>query len=304
MSQKTKLWDQHLLLVLVAFALLVSVAGCRPKGPAGSGSATGPDEKPPQANQPAGPPPSSILAGRTLHNPPALSATGGDASRAVAAFIDWAGASLPEEHEDGRKALEAARGNKDVVKAFADEITKAQQTDHSRALLALALLGELRSPDAEQFLREFVNQPFPTDGHKTTEGEIIEQTALGTLQAKAIDGLAYLNSPGANEEVLTQVSKHPSIIVRSEAISAYLWNQKDKEAARRTLLQRVLKGEERYIDQITRVEGERAGSFNPKLEAYLKAHPEVVPPAPEYEKERRQEQSNDRNLNPGNPPKY
>jgi hypothetical protein len=222
----------------------------------------------------------------------------------VAAFIDWAGASLPEEHEDGRKALEGARGNKDVVKAFADEITKAQRTDHSRALLALALLGELRSPDAEQFLREFVNQPFPTEGHKTTEGEIIEQTALGTLQAKAIDGLAYLNSPGANEEVLTQVSKHPSIIVRSEAISAYLWNQKDKEAARRTLLQRVLKGEERYIDQITRVEGERAGSFNPKLEAYLKAHPEVVPPAPEYEKERRQEQSNDRNLNPGNPPKY
>ena len=299
MSQITKLADQRLLLVLVAIALLTFVTGCPRKAPS-----AGPDAKPPSANEPAGPPPSTILAGRTLHNPPALTATGGDASRAVAAFIDWAGASLPEEHEDGRKALEAARGNKDVVKAFADEITRAQRTDHSRALLALALLGELRSPDAEQFLRDFVNQPFPTAGHKTTEGEIIEQTALGTLQAKAIDGLAYLNSPSANEEVLSQVSKHPSIIVRSEAISAYLWNQKDKEAARRTLLQRVLKGEERYIDQITRVEGERAGSFNPKLEAYLKAHPEVVPPAPEYEKERRQEPSNDRNLNPGNPPKY
>jgi len=304
MSQKTELWDQRLLLVLVAFTLLVVfVSGCRPKGSGGSGS-TGPNEKPPQAKEPAGPPPSSILAGRTLHNPPALSATGGDAGRAVAAFIDWAGASLPEEHEDGRKALAAARGNKDVVKAFADEITKAQRTDHSRALLALALLGEMRSPDAEQFLRDFVNQPFPTEGHKTTEGEIIEQTALGTLQAKAIDGLAYLQSPGANEEVLTQVSKHPSIIVRSEAISAYLWNQKDKEAARRTLLQRVLKGEERYIDQITRVEGERAESFNPKLEAYLRAHPEVAPPAPEYEKERRQDQSKDQSRNPGPPPKF
>jgi hypothetical protein len=298
MSQITKLADQRLLLVLVAFALLF-VTGCRPKG----SSTTGPDVKP-QAKEPAGPPPSSILAGRKLHNPPALTATGGDASQAVAAFIDWAGASLPEEHEDGRKALEAARRNKDVVKAFADEITKAQRTDHSRALLALALLGELRSPDAEQFLRDFVNQPFPTEGHKTTEGEIIEQTALGTLQAKAIDGLAYLQSARADEEVLSQVSRHPSIIVRSEAISAYLWNQKDKEAARRTLLQHVLKGEERYIDQITRVEGERASSFNPKLEAYLKAHPEVVPPAPEYEKERRQEQSKDQARNPGPPPKF
>lgn len=299
MSQITKLSDQRLLLVLVAFAMFMFISGCRPKPPS-----TGPDEKPPQAKEPAGPPPSTILKGRVLHNPPALTTTGGDASRAVAAFIDWAGASLPEEHEDGRKVLEAARGNKDVVKAFADEITNAQRTDHSRALLALALLGELRSPDAEQFLRDFVNQPFPTDGHKTTEGEIIEQTALATLQAKAIDGLAYLHSASADEEVLSQVSRHPSIIVRSEAISAYLWNQTDKEAARRTLLQRVLKGEERYIDQITRGEGERAGSFNPKLEAYLKAHPEVVPPAPEYEKERRQEQTNDRNLNPGNPPKF
>lgn len=304
MSQIKKPSAQQLLLLLLAFPFLLVVTACPGKGPA-NGPANGQaSPTPPKANEPAGPAPSTILAGRTLHQPPALTARGEDARRAVAAFIDWAGASLPEEHEDGRKALTAARENPDIVKAFTEEISAAQKTDHSRALLALSLLGEMRSPNAEEFLRQFVNQPFPTDGHKTTEGEIIEQTALATLQAKAIDGLAFLNSASANEEVLTQVSKHPSIIVRSEAISAYLWNQKDKEAARRTLLQRVLKGEERYIDQITRVEGERAGSLNPKLEAYLKAHPEVVPPAPEQEKEGRPEQSKDQTRNPGPPPKF
>ncbi len=160
----------------------------------------------------------------------------------------------------------------------------------------------MRSPAAEEFLRQFVNQPFPEGGTRTEEGEILEQTALATLQAKAIDGLAYLRSPRADEEVLAQVQRHPSIIVRSEAISAYLWNQTDKEMARRNLLQRVRKGEERYLDQVTRVAGERAGSFNPKLEAFLKAHPEVAPPAPEG---RRQEQGQpDQAPKPPAPPKY
>ena len=299
MSQTTQYWGQQLLLVFVAFALLMFLTACPGKGPS---PGPGPAAEGPTAKEPAGPAPSSILAGRTLHNPPALTARGDEARRAVAAFIDWAGASLPEEQEDGRKALTAASENADIVKAFADEITSAQKTDHGRALLALALLGEMRSKAAEEFLVRFVNQPFPEGGTRTEEGEILEQTALATLQAKAIDGLAYLRSPRADEEVLAQMQKHPSIIVRSEAISAYLWNQENKEAARRNLLQRVRKGEERYIDQVTRVAGERAGSFNPKLEAFLKAHPEVAPPAPEG---RRTEQGlADQAPKPPAPPKF
>ncbi len=303
MSQIIKPSGQQLLLVLVAFATVLFVTACPGKGPAtGGGPSPGPAGQAPKANAPGGPPPSTILAGRVLHQPPALTARGEEANKAVAAFIDWAGASLPEEHEDGRKALAGARANADIVKAFAAEITRAQKTDHSRALLALALLGEMRSPAAEEFLRQFVNQPFPEGGTRTEEGEIPEQTALAQLQAKAIDGLAYLRSPSADEEVLAQVKQHPSIIVRSEAISAYLWNQQDKAAARRELLNFVRKEDERYIDQITRQEGERAASFNPKLEAYLKAHPEVAAPAPEG---RRQEQGTpDQAPRPGAPPKY
>jgi hypothetical protein len=302
MSQILRPSYQWLLLAAVALTLLIVVAACKK-------TTTPPNQREaqptPQAKEPGGPSPSTILAGRQRHNPPALTGAGDDARRAVAAFIDWAGASIAEEHEDARSALEGARDNQEVVKAFTEEINKAQRTDHSRALLALALLGEMRSPHAEEFLQQFMNQPWPQEGTKTQEGEIIEQTALATLQAKAIDGLAYLHSEKADAEVLRQVQQHPSIIVRAEAISAYLWNQQDKEAARRTLLRYVRKGEERYLDQITRESGERAESFNRKLDAYLKAHPEVVPPAPEQNKEPRQEQAaQDRVPNPGAPPKF
>lgn len=285
-----------LLLVVIVLTPLLSASNCNRKPPDAAAQ--------PTAKEPAGPSPSKIAAGRVRHNPPPLTGTGDEARRAVAAFIDWAGASITEEREDARRALEGARENQDVVQAFTEEITRAQRTDHSRALLALALLGEMRSPRGEEFLRQFVNQPFPQEGTRTKEGEIIEQTALATLQAKAIDGLAYMRSARADEEVLRQVQQHPSIIVRAEAISAYLYNQPDKEAARRTLLRYVRKGEEHYLDQITREEGEKADSFNRKLEAYLKAHPEVVPPAPEYNREPQEQAQQDQAPRPGAPPVF
>jgi len=302
MSQNTNPAGQQLLLVIVSVVSLFLVTGCPGRGTNNSTPEPTPSANGPTSKEAPGPNPSTILAGRTLHSPPGLTAKGEEAAKAVAAFIDWAGASLPEEQEDGRKALVAARDNADIVKAFTQEIANAQRTDHSRALLALALLGEMKSPAAEDFLRSFVNQPFPESGTKTEEGEILEQTALATLQAKAIDGLAYLHSKTADEEVLSQVQRHPSIIVRSEAISAYLWNQTNKDVGRRTLSQFVRKDEQRYLDQITRQAGERAASFNPKLEAYLKAHPEVVAPAPEGQ---RQDQGKpDQYTNPGAPPKF
>ena len=101
---------------VVGFLLLIVVApSCRKTSspPDQSGA-----QSKPQAKEPAGPSPSSILAGRKLHNAPALAGAGDDARRSVASFIDCAGASLPEEQEDGRRMLEGARENKDFVTTF------------------------------------------------------------------------------------------------------------------------------------------------------------------------------------------
>ena len=118
------------------------------------------------------------------------------------------------------------------------------------------------------------------------DGEIIEQTALATLQAKAIDGLAYLNTGETNEIVLGAIREHPSIIVRAEAIEAYLWNNRGQTAiARRTLTRFVRKGEEIYVDRIRRETGESAESFNRKLDTFLKARPQTNVPRPEPKKE-------------------
>jgi hypothetical protein len=235
---------------------------------------------PPTAKEPGGPPPSSLYYKRKPHAPPPLSGTGDTARQSTQSFIEWAGSSNVDEREDGRTVIAGAQNNDDVVRALYDELIEAQKKkNHGRALLVLAILGEMRNAQGEGLLRDFVRLPLPEKGTEVA-GEIIEQTALAMLQAKAIDGLAYQHSASGDKEVLRVIAENPSRIVRAEAIDAYLWNHGDTAAARAAASRYVRKDETIFLDRLRREEGESAETFNRKLQAYLEAHPEVVPPEP------------------------
>jgi hypothetical protein len=230
------------------------------------------------AARPARPTPVAMPP-RPSGGPPALTGAADIARANVANFITWASASVPTEREAARNAIHAAAKNADVVNALADEAFRAQSIDHSRALIVLSILGEMQSSLGESHLDRFAWQSLPTTG-TIVEGDIAEATELATLEAKAVDGLAYLGTATADAEVLRAVSDHASLTVRAEAISAYLWNHNDSPEARAELLKHVRKGEEIYLDRVRRGPGVQASSFNPKLAAFLNQHPEVVPPDP------------------------
>ncbi|RKH74326.1 hypothetical protein [Corallococcus aberystwythensis] len=223
-------------------------------------------------------PPSRVIAGRPLHSPPKLDAA--DAYKSVNAFITWAGESVVEEQNDARRVLASAAKKPELVQAFTEAILEAHKSgDTSRALVGLGLLGEMRTYDGAKFLAEFVRMPLPTKG-TVIEGELQEEAQQARLQAKAIAGVAYLRDPEFDREVAYQAGNHPSVIVRAEAISAYLWNRGDSLEARKALEPFVRKEERLFLDRVRRVSGEGAESFNRKLTAYLKAHPEVQAPNP------------------------
>ena len=69
------------------------------------------------------------------------------------------------------------------------EIFGVQKADLSRSLIMLGVLSEMRNPDGEKCLARFLHQPFPKEG-TVVNSEIVEQTSLGVLQAKAADRLA------------------------------------------------------------------------------------------------------------------
>src|SRR4029453_9257490 len=145
--------------------------------------------------------PSRVLATRD-RKIPQITAT--NAREGVLAFVDFAGNAGMDQREEIRKALDGLRGNGAAVGVFCEEAFKAQKDDHSRALLILSLLGEIRSAEGAKCLERFMRIPFPSAGTKV-DGEILEQTALGTLQAKAIDGLAYMN--GDYDKIVLDAAK-------------------------------------------------------------------------------------------------
>src|SRR5262249_41506078 len=167
-------------------------------------------------------------------DPPPLAGTGLAAQASVAAFLDWASNSTVAEHNLGLIRITEARQNAEIGIALCTQVFTNAVLDHSRALVALSVFGEMQSPIAEECLPRFVQLPLPNAG-KVVEGEIVEQTALAILQAKAIEALAYRKTTGGDAAVFRAVAQHPSRIVRAAAIDAYLWNHGDSAEARITL---------------------------------------------------------------------
>lgn len=256
---------------------------------------------PPSSKTEAGPSPSEILERRGQAKPAMLNSSSEGLQASVAAYINWAAASTQRDKETARRELAEVRGNRQIGEAFCDYARRARYTDHSRALVTLGLLGEMKGAAGEACFREFLAMPLPTQG-TVVDGEIIERRALASLQAKAIDGLAYMRTPQTDEEVLRLAREHPARIVRAEAINAYLWNHGDSEEAKQALRKRVREDEAIFVDRVRWNTGEKAESFNRKLEAFLKAHPEAIAPAPTKRKEGEQGTVRDRKLGP--PPKF
>jgi hypothetical protein len=225
--------------------------------------------------------PSELLAQKAPQPAPKLVGSGDAARRAVVEFLAWAGASTPSQRDEGEREIAAAAGNREIVDALCDEITAARTRDHSRALLGLSVLGQMRSPYALDYLKKFIHTPLPPP-KKLLEGEDPEQTALAILQGKAVSGLAYMNTKESNAEVFWAVSSHESRIVRAEAIRTYLANHQNSDDAKATLRKYVRKGEELFLDRPNRDPEDTAEIFNRKLERYLRAHQELAAPVPEH----------------------
>jgi hypothetical protein len=241
-------------------------------------------DTPPSTQEPAGPGPAALIAKWRGVAAPKLGGRRPDAAyKAAVAYVDWAAMSGLDQADEVRRTLAALKGDAPTARAFCDEAMKSREVDVGRALVALSLLGELRSPAGEACLGKLLQEKLPERG-TVVDGEVQEAVALSLLQAKAVAGLAYLGTATANKLVLNAAARHPSRTVRAEAIAALLWNSKESAEARQQLERVVLPEEKIFLDRPVRRAGEQGAEFNRRLEAFLKAHPELKPPAPEPRK--------------------
>jgi len=245
-----------------------------------TGQAAVTDDDPPTAKgqPPLVPPPQDPgppLVAPPVRQPPKMKGTG----ESIEAFIAWAVASTGAERELGRAAIASAAAEPKNVTLLGEQLMAWYQADVGRALVILAILGEMRTPDTEKQLASFMALQAKPSG-VVVEGADPAVAGLGMLQSKAVDGLAYQGSKSADKLVLTVAAQHPDLAVRSEAMVAYLHNHGNTEAARKAVLSAVRPDEARYVDRVVKLPGDDIGTFDQKVGAYLAAHPEAIPPKP------------------------
>lgn len=200
----------------------------------------------------------------------------------VEKFVAWAAQAPVSKREIIRERITKEKSNTEVATGLVTHFKKKMKTDHSSALVILALLGELRSENGFKFLSEFVWQKLPNTGPRDKETNVpMHDYNQILLQVKAVNGMAYMKTRESNQALLKVISRHPTAAVRAEAIAAFLYNNKFSAEAKKQLSQVVQKKDQIYIDRPVRTDSMTVAEFNKSIQVYLKNHPELKPPSPE-----------------------
>jgi hypothetical protein len=203
--------------------------------------------------------------------PPPLGGTGDAAVASARTFLAWVGQSRSSQVVQGRQIIQGARANADIANALVAELNAAGR-DQVQRLLALSVLGELKSTIGETAMIDVVDRPVPA-------GPADSAPVLATtiLQTKAVDGLGFMRSARSKAKLLAVAGQHPSRMVRLEAVRAYLDNF--GPGGRADLAAVLQPAEAIFLDSFYhRTEVRETTTFDQKMQQYIAAHPEAVNP--------------------------
>ena len=165
-----------------------------------------------------------------------------------------------------------------AVAALARQYRQLPAEGIERRLMVLGILGEMKRPDAVAQLREVVWAPLPpADSHpeKLTERDLEEM-----IQAKAVQGLAYLATPQADAAVREVIKNHEALHVRVSAIDAYMWNHGDSPETAAELYRLLPADLHRYVERPRFHRGVDREEFTRRLRAWQEKWGSQPQPAP------------------------
>jgi hypothetical protein len=156
----------------------------------------------------------------------------------------------------------------------------------NHTLVEVSMLGTMKTAPGTLLLKSIVHMPVPTTGVCVRQepgagcDPVDRQYVLG-LQAKAIDGLAFLRTGEGDAEVLAAVANNANPTVQARAVMAYLSNR-GATSANKAMLAGMLPANRQFlVDRIVKDSTTNQAAFNQALHDFYTTHPGmIVPPAP------------------------
>lgn len=154
-----------------------------------------------------------------------------------------------------------------------------------RLLIRLAILGQMKTADGTQVLKQIVHMPLPTTGRCVSEesggcDDFAERQYVSAAQLKAMDGLAFLNSSEGDTELLTAVGNSANFPLQATAVSAFL-SLHGRTAATKASLAAMLPADRQFlVDRFVKDDTTPESIYGPALIDFYNNHPSFVPPFP------------------------
>ncbi len=208
---------------------------------------------------------------------PPLGGTGQAAIDSARNFIDWTMGARASQIAAARQLVKTAASNPEIVQAMVNEVHLDDLGPWNRYVIVLAILGEMQTDAGNALFSQIVDiAPRPFIASVDTNRKP-PNVALTGLQIKSVQGLAFSRDSTSNQKLLSVIHDHPSHAVRVAAIQAYV--QTNGPSAKPAALAAARPAEQLYVDSFPRMSETDQSAFDPKLTAYLAAHPNPAEPA-------------------------
>jgi hypothetical protein len=153
-----------------------------------------------------------------------------------------------------------------IVPAFTRSYRQLPPEAFEQRLFTIGLVGELKRPDAMPFLHEVIWTRLPA---KERAVELLSRRELEEMiQAKAVQGLAYLATAEADAAVKDVMLQHEATHVREAAIDAYMWNHGDSAEAATQLYGMLPKALHPFVERPRFHAGMDPKEFNERVKAW------------------------------------
>ena len=153
-----------------------------------------------------------------------------------------------------------------AVEAMARQYRQLPAEAVEQRLVVLGMLGEMKRSDAMAQLRDVIWAPLPP---ADSQGDMLTARDLEEMvQAKAVQGLAYLATPQADAAVREVIEKHEALHVRVSAIDAYMWNHADSPETAAELYRLLPADLHPYVERPRFHRGMDREEFTRKLRAW------------------------------------
>jgi hypothetical protein len=157
------------------------------------------------------------------------------------------GAAVPSQMPTVYRSVAIVRQQPNAVSSLVSLLEALSGDAFVERSTILSVLGELRREDAVGFLRDFAWRELPAKAAGARREHLSPRARAEALQAKAMQGLAYLGTEAALTEARRAAREHESLVVRAAAVDAFMWNRGDTTDAREELRRELPPSMHRFL---------------------------------------------------------